>query len=353
MSTHCVSLGKSRHSEYLLTHPVERSVDQTMHFTRSETFPPEGPSCVITTKTVSTSKPGRAQPEGLRARYTPLGVPAPAPVNKAIASVAAAESASASTPSKSSSKKKRKHSDYDDGENGSVATTAITTPVFPAPTKASSKITPAEKSAKKQKTSKEATARKETPVPLPPQFSSMAASAPRYPASQPAPRSWVSSSPMRATYLPADHPMSLTRHLIESRSRSRSLSKSPGPALPATQLPPPSTKYSLVPHPTFPPPSSYAYKGPSSFSSPAAAAKEREKKAKKDRKRAEKEQAKEAEKAAKDSEKLAKEAEKERKKIEKEQKAAEKERKKATPKTPRNVSHIMPPQFDSRGRPLH
>ncbi|KKY30948.1 putative dna-directed rna polymerase i subunit [Diaporthe ampelina] len=146
---------------------LDRPIDQLVHFTRSETFPPEGPASVTTTQTVSkTTRASRPQPEGLRARYTPLGVPASKKAlapnasseNKSVANVAAQEVAAISTP-KSSSKKKRKH----DGENGPEATPAI---------KDSSKSASAEKSAKKQKTIRddEHTAdgqagRKETPLP--------------------------------------------------------------------------------------------------------------------------------------------------------------------------------------------
>ncbi|KAF3763661.1 hypothetical protein M406DRAFT_223179, partial [Cryphonectria parasitica EP155] len=140
---------------------LERPVQQTIHFTRSETFPPGGPASVTTTQTVATTKQARPQPEGLRARYTPLGVPAPkpsiaapAPTKKAQAKAAAQESGTPST----SSKKKRKH--RDDGEDGPTATASITTP--------SKKNNPAEKSNKKQKTSSDNnTARKVTPVPIP------------------------------------------------------------------------------------------------------------------------------------------------------------------------------------------
>ncbi|KAL2274309.1 hypothetical protein FJTKL_03299 [Diaporthe vaccinii] len=99
-----------------------RPVDQTMHFTRSETFLPEGPASVTTTQTVSkTTRPARPQPEGLRARYTPLGVPASkkplAPIagseDNPVTNVTAQEATAISTP-KSSSKKKRKH---DETEN--------------------------------------------------------------------------------------------------------------------------------------------------------------------------------------------------------------------------------------------
>jgi hypothetical protein len=197
---------------------VGRPVDQTMHFTRSETFIPDTPSSVTTTQTVSkTTRPARPQPEGLRARYTPLGVPAskknlnpPAsPEKKSVANVAAQEAAALSTP-KSSSKKKRKH----DGENGPVATPA---------TKEHSKSASAEKPAKKQKTSSRndekaaqgPSSRKETPVPLPPHLpvGSSSGSSP----SRLGPASAVS---------PATQP-----HPVSKRSASS------GRHLPSTQIP--------------------------------------------------------------------------------------------------------------------
>lgn len=202
---------------------VGRPVDQTMHFTRSETFIPGGPSSMTTTQTVSkTTRPARPQPEGLRARYTPLGVPASnKPLNpqaspeknKSVANVAAQEAAAVSTP-KSSSKKKRKH----DGENGPVAT-----PV----TKELSKSVSAEKTAKKQKTGNRndehaaegPTGRKETPVPLPPHLS--VGSSPGTNFSRPRAASAVP---------PATQP-----HPVSKRSAS------PGARLPSTQLPPKQT----------------------------------------------------------------------------------------------------------------
>lgn len=184
-----------------------------MHFTRSETFPPEGPVSVTTTQTISkTTRPARPQPEGLRARYTPLGVPASkkslTPIagsqkNEPIANVAAQEAAAIRTP-KSSSKKKRKH----DGENGPAATPA---------NKDSSKSASAEKSAKKQKTNRDRertvdglASRKETPVPLPPHFSANSSSSPRAgtaapSATQPAPvrRSASPGTRIPSTQFPA------------------------------------------------------------------------------------------------------------------------------------------------------
>lgn len=198
---------------------VDRPVDQLVHFTRSETFPPEGPGSMTTTQTISkTTRAARPQPEGLRARYTPLGVPASKKAltpnassekNKSVANVAAQEAAAVSTP-KSSSKKKRKH----DGENGPEATPA---------TKDSSKRASAEKSAKKQKTIKEEehaadgqAGRKETPVPLPPHlsvgsssgsnFSVQRAASAAPPATQPAPVHRRSASPgarLTSTQLPS------------------------------------------------------------------------------------------------------------------------------------------------------
>lgn len=202
---------------------VGRSVDQTLHFTRSETFIPDGPSSMTTTQTVSkTTRPARPQPEGLRARYTPLGVPASKkPLNpqaspeknKSVANVAAQEAAAVSTP-KSSSMKKRKH----DGENGPVAT-----PV----TKESSKSASAEKTAKKQKTGNRndeyaaggPAGRKETPVPLPPHLNVGSSPGTKF------------SRPRAASAVPpATQP-----HPVSKRSAS------PGARLPSTQVPPKQT----------------------------------------------------------------------------------------------------------------
>ncbi|KAI3401110.1 hypothetical protein diail_256 [Diaporthe ilicicola] len=225
-----------------------RPVNQTMHFTRSETFPPEGPASVTTTQTISkTTRPARPQPEGLRARYTPLGVPASKPTltpiagsqkNKSLSNVAAKEEAAISTP-KSSSKKKRKH----DGENGPAATPA---------NKDSSKSASAEKSAKKQKTNRDhehtvdrQPSRRETPVPLPPHFSA---------GSSPSPS--LSSSRAGPAAPSATQPAPVARR-----------SASPGARLPSTQLPP---KQTPIPIPV-------PVKLSSAMSSPASKAKEKKK----------------------------------------------------------------------------
>lgn len=300
---------------------VERPVNQTMHFTRSETFGPEGPSSVVTTQTISTTKPARPQPEGLRARYTPIGVPAPTPAitlpNKAVTNVAS-QDASTSTPSKSSSKKKRKHTD--DGEDGSVAT-AISTPI-PVPKKdnanPNNKNNPAEKSAKKQKTNRNSTPKRETPVPLPMPYMSSdgnsANSGPKF-------TSFTSSATPRAR-----------------------MSASPGAALPVTQVP---VKLTPVPVPSLPiatsfstayssdGPSASQYSGSGKSTVTAAAAK----KAERERKKAEQE-----------AEKEAKRLERERKKAEKEQKKAGKVAAVAS-KIPSKVSSVPVPHFEN-GRPV-
>lgn len=174
--------------------PVEQPINQTMHFTRSETFPPEGPASVTTTQTVSTTKPARPQPEGLRARYTPLGVPSPKPTitapipakSKAVTKVAE-QTVAASSPSKN----KRKH--RDDGEDGPAATAS--TPVHKKSGASGKKNAPAENSTKKQKTDNEAS-RKVTPIPPPrPGHGGGSRSTPIVSASQPAPRSRMSMSP--------------------------------------------------------------------------------------------------------------------------------------------------------------
>lgn len=238
-----------------------------MHFTRSETFPPEGPASVTTTQTVSTTKPARPQPEGLRARYTPLGVPSPKPTitapvlakSKAVTKVAEQDVAATSPSKASPSKKKRKH--RDDGEDGPAAT--VSTPAQKNSGAVGKKNTPAEKSAKKQKTNNEA-ARKETPI-LPPLPSHGGESRPNSVASassQPAPRSRTSISP--------------------------------GVGLPATQIP--SAKKTPIPIPTLP---IYPSAGPSSGSEETAKERKKaEKKVEKERKRAEKGASKAAEKTA-------------------------------------------------------
>lgn len=181
-----------------------------MHITRSETFSPDGLVSVTTTQTVTTAKPGRPQPEGLRARYTPLGVASPKPTitmppstKKAATSVAEA----ASVP-ETSSKKKRKH--RDDGEDGPIATASIPTPNR-KDTPSDNKNSTAEKSTKKQKTSNEAdrtsTPRRETPVPVPVPFTNGAYNSGSIPpaASQPTPRVRLSLSPgasLPATQVP-------------------------------------------------------------------------------------------------------------------------------------------------------
>lgn len=185
---------------------VDRPVTQSMHITRSETFPPGGPVSVTTTQTISTQKPARPQPEGLRARYTPLGVSSPKPTITAPASTkkAATGVAAATNVPEASSNKKRKH--RDDGEDGPIAAT-FTTPNRKE-TPSGKKNPTAEKSAKKQKTNNEidqASAPKhQTPVPVPARINGAYRSGSIPPATQPA------------------------------RSRS---SASPGAALPTTQIP--------------------------------------------------------------------------------------------------------------------
>lgn len=184
-----------------------------MHFTRSETFPADGPASIVTTKTIATTKPARPQPEGLKNRYTPLGVPSPKPTlappaNSKKRNAAAQETAA------TSSKKKRKHGN--DGENGPAAT--IPTHQMETP----SKNINAEKPAKKQKTSKTVQekapvaqpAHKETPVPLPlpPQANGVS--------SAKKPRATKAKVPSASQPTPASR-----------------RSASPGAALPSTQVP--------------------------------------------------------------------------------------------------------------------
>lgn len=286
---------------------VGRPVDQTMHFTRSETFLPEGPASVTTTQTVSkTTRPARPQPEGLRARYTPLGVPASkkplTPIagsdDKSVADVAAQEATAISTP-KSSSRKKRKH----DGENGPVATPATTD---------SSKSTSAEKSVKKQKiirdhehTADGQASRKETPVPLPPHLSVGSSSGTN------------PSGPRGASAVPpATQPAPVHRR-----------SDSPGGRLASTQLP---SKQTPIPIPV-------PVKASSAVSTPDAKA--REGKERKEKKRSkshlssvdrvaegfgEVDATRSPEKSAKSPEKSA--------------------------RTPKKNTPILPPRHDSRGR---
>lgn len=233
---------------------VEQPINQTMHFTRSETFPPEGPASVTTTQTVSTTKPARPQPEGLRARYTPLGVPSPKPTitapisakSKAVAKVAE-QTAAASSPSK----KKRKH--RDDGEDGPTTAT-VSTPVQKNSGATGKKNTPAENSIKKQKTDNEAP-RKVTPIP-PPRPGPSGGSQP--------------NSALSASSQPAP------------RSRR---SMSPGVGLPATQVP--SSKQTPVPIPRLP--SHPSVDRSSGAEETAKERKKAEKKAEKERKKAEKE----------------------------------------------------------------
>lgn len=288
---------------------VGRPVDQTVHFTRSETFLPEGPASVTTTQTVSkTTRPARPQPEGLRARYTPLGVPASKKTlnaiasseeNKSVANAASQEATAISTP-KSSSKKKRKH----DGENGPVATPAI---------KDSSKSASAEKSTKKQKIIREhehvtddQAGRKETPVPLPPHPSVSSSSG-------------TNSSSLRAASAvpPATQPAPV-----------RKPSESPGGRVPSTQLP---SKQTPIPIPV-------PMKMSSSVGTPDAKA--REGKERKEKKRS-KSQLPSVEKAAESfgetaatnsPEKFAKSPEK-------------------SARTPKKKTPVLPPRYDSRGKP--
>lgn len=205
-----------------------------MHFTRSETFPPEGPAILTTTQTVSTTKPARPQPEGLRARFTPVGVPSPKPTitpivppkNKAVVSSAAQDNISSSSTPKGSSKKKRKH--RDDGEDGPTAA-FISTPVSnketsnAVPSGGIKKNPPAEKSAKKQKIGNGQTLGKQTPVPVPSTGYSSVISA-----SQPIDRSQSRSSLSPGATLPA------TQVPVPQYNRR---SMSPGATLPATQVP--------------------------------------------------------------------------------------------------------------------
>ncbi|KAK7736395.1 hypothetical protein SLS63_003373 [Diaporthe eres] len=284
-----------------------RPVDQTMHFTRSETFLPEGPASVTTTQTVSkTTRPARPQPEGLRARYTPLGVPASkkplAPIagseDNPVANVAAQEATAISTP-KSSSKKKRKH----DGENGPVATPA---------TKDPSKSASAEKSVKKQKiirdhehTADGQAGRKETPIPLPPLLGVGSSSV-------------TNSSRQRATSAAptATQPTPVHRQ-----------SDSPGGRLSSTQVP---SKQTPIPIPV-------PVKANSAVGTPDAKA--REGKERKEKKRS-KSQLPSIDKAAERFGEVAA-----AKSPEKSAKSPEK-----SARTPKKNTPILPPRHDSRGK---
>lgn len=206
---------------------------------------------MTTTQTISTAKTKapRPQPEGLRARYTPLGVPSPKPTitastpakNKAVGKVAEQDKPGASPSKASPSKKKRKH--RDDGEDGSTAN--ISTPVQKKLSQASKFEIPAEKSAKKQKTANEE-ARKVTPIP-PPQLGR--GTGPR------------SSEPVPASSRPA------------KRSRA---SRSPGADLPATQ--PSTVKQTPIPVPVLP---SWSAAGPEETADDRKKAEKAAKKAKK------------------------------------------------------------------------
>lgn len=288
---------------------VGRPVDQTLHFTRSETFLPEGPASVTTTQTVSkTTRPARPQPEGLRARYTPLGVPAskktltPLPSseeNKTLANAASQEASAISTPK--SSKKKRKH----DGENGPLATPA---------TKDSSKSASAEKSAKKQKIIREhehiadeQVGRKETPVPLPPHLSVGSSSGSKF------------SSPRAASAVPpATQPAPVHRR-----------SDSPGGRLPSTQLP---SKQTPIPIPV-------PFTAGSTVSTPDV--KVREGKERKEKKRS-KSQLPGVDKVAEPVGEMAA--------ANSPEKSAKPPEKKA--RTPKKNTPILPPRHDSKGKPI-
>lgn len=278
-----------------------------MHFTRSETFLPEGAASVTTTQTVSkTTRPARPQPEGLRARYTPLGVPASKKTLDPIAGseekksgvdVAAQGATAISTPK--SSKKKRKH----DGENGPVETPA---------TKDSSKSASAEKSAKKQKiirdhenTPDDQAGRKETPVPLPPHLNVGSSSGTKF------------SSPRAASAVPpATQPAPVHRR-----------SDSPGGRLSSTQLPP---KQTPIPIPV-------PVKASSSVGTPDVKA--REGKERKEKKRS-KSQLPSVDKTAEPVGEMAA--------AKSPEKSAKSPEKKA--KTPKKNTPILPPHYDSRGK---
>lgn len=261
-----------------------------MHITRSETFGPGGASSVTTTQTVVTTKPARPQPEGLRARYTPLGVASPKPTftippptQKAATSVAAAPRVPEASP-----KKKRKN--RDDGEDGPIAAVTFTTPNR-KDTPSGKKNPTAEKSAKKQKTSHEpdlpSVPKQQTPVPVPvpAQINGTYRSGSVASATQPAPRSRSSASP--------------------------------GAGLPATQV---KVRQSPVPLPAI-----LRTTGSGQLGTPRPSLAEDKKpeqpamKVKKEKKE-KKSQAKKADASA------------------------------AAAQTPRKVTQILPPKFDSRGR---
>lgn len=199
MSIHCVSMPyfavrKGHIANIYFT--VNRSVTHSMHITRSETHTPGGPVSVTTTQTITNTKPARPQPEGLRTRYTPLGVPSPKPTITAPASSekAATSVAPATGLPEASPNKKRKH--REDGEDGPIAAT-FTTPVRKE-TPSGKKNPTAEKSAKKQKTNRKenqaSAPRNQTPVPVPAQINGAYRSSSIPPATQPA-RSRSSASP--------------------------------------------------------------------------------------------------------------------------------------------------------------
>ncbi|KAI0389078.1 hypothetical protein F5Y17DRAFT_450388 [Xylariaceae sp. FL0594] len=165
---------------------LNRGIDSTVHLRRMAKFGPGGEaSAKATDDYVPKPKPVREQPEGLRARYTPIGVPTPIPLPSPItasqtkgqvqpASASANKSdvemtsplptttpASKAKSSKLNSKKerKRKHATEEDAS---------------APTEAQTS-TPKEQPAKRLK-AQEANAKKQTPV-QPPVIAAISSSA--------------------------------------------------------------------------------------------------------------------------------------------------------------------------------
>ncbi|GAW13264.1 hypothetical protein ANO14919_026440 [Xylariales sp. No.14919] len=189
---------------------LNRGIDSTVHLRRMAKFGPGGEvHATATDDYVPIPKPIREQPEGLRARYTPIGVPTPpipsvAPTKRTTASAPSSESgsdgesdvemttppASIATPSRKKSAKsdvtngdrKRKHSGDEDQAakrlKGGQSTEKKHNPVqalnpsdATPPKKSSTKNTDKKEKPKKAKTPKSTTmtsaTAKQTPIPLP------------------------------------------------------------------------------------------------------------------------------------------------------------------------------------------
>ncbi|KAI1431909.1 DNA-directed RNA polymerase I subunit RPA34.5-domain-containing protein [Xylaria sp. CBS 124048] len=108
---------------------LNHAIDSTVHLRRMAKFGPGGEvQSTATDDYVPVPKPIRAQPEGLKARYTPIGVPTP-PVPSAITAISKAPASKSS--SQTSTKARAASPSSSESESGSDSDVDMTTPSAP------------------------------------------------------------------------------------------------------------------------------------------------------------------------------------------------------------------------------